>query len=210
MEADAKDWDDKTTYHWLVSAVAPRPVAWVTTMDAETGTVNLAPFSWFQTVCAAPPTIVIAFGDKVAPGEDGARTVAKDTLRNIEATGQFVVNVATVEAADAVVQSSADYPPDVSEVDAVGLATTPSRRVAPPRLAQAPAHMECRLVETKRIGGQGGSTLVIGEVVHFAARDEVLDARGNLDPEKVMFLARMGGRHYTGTQPFFSMDRPTR
>lgn len=235
VEADASDWDAKTTYHFMVSAVAPRPIAWVTTVDPASGVVNAAPFSWFQSVCADPPMVMLAIGHKEVADQTAAKTedktgtaddletadgttagnagqeaaiVPKDTLRNIEATGQFVVNVATADAAETLVQTSAPYPADVSEADATGLALVPSLRVAPPRIATSPVHLECRLVETKRLGGAGGTTLVLGEVIHFGADDGVLDARGNVDAEKVPFLARLGGRDYTEVRRLRQIARP--
>lgn len=186
-------------YHFMVSAVAPRPIAWVTTRS-RAGVVNAAPFSWFQAICADPPMVMLAIGD---------REPAKDTLRNVEATREFVVNAATREQAEAVVQSSAEYAAEASEVDALGLETVPGHEVAPPRLAAAPFHLECRLVETRHYGRQKGSTLVIGEVVHVHADDGVLDARGNVDPAKVRFLARLGGRNYTSVDDVFELERPT-
>lgn len=200
MEWDVADRSAGANYHFMTSAVAPRPIAWVTSVSAD-GTVNAAPFSWFQSVCADPPLVMLALADRSGGGP-------KDTLANIEATQEFVVNLATAEQVDDIVASSAEFPPEESEVEAVGLETRPSVGVSPPRLVASPVHMECRLVETRRYGGDKGTTMIVGEVVHIGADDEVLDGRGNVDPHKVAFLARLGGRYYTAVRDVFEHDRP--
>lgn len=201
MEADPAQREPRANYHFLTSAVMPRPIAWVTTLDPASGLVNAAPFSWFNAVCAEPPMVSLAISRR----SDGS---LKDTVRNIRASGEFVVNVAPKALLREMVQSSGDYAPDVSEVDALGLATTPSRRVRPPRLAASPVHLECRLDRELPLGGSGGTSLILGEIVHLAADDAVLDARGNVDPAKLVLLARMGGAEYADTAAHFTFRRP--
>lgn len=201
MEVDPRQRDVKANYHFLTSAVAPRPIAWVTTLDPATGVVNAAPFSWYQSVCADPPMLLLAINRRA----DGS---LKDTARNIHASGEFVVNVAPRAALEDLVQSSADFPPEVSEVQALGLRTTPSRVVQPPRLADSPVHFECRLAQEIPLGHQQNVTVILGEVVHLAADDAVLDARGNVDPSKLILAARMGGSAYVDTQHAFTVQRP--
>lgn len=186
-------------YHFMVSAVAPRPIAWVTTVS-KTGVVNLAPFSWFQSVCADPPMVMIAFADR-----DGG---PKDTLRNVLETGEFTLNAATRDLASEVVASSADFPADVSEPDQLGIDMVRAAAVAPPRVAASPFHMECRLVEHHRYGQTNPTTVIVGEVVHIHADDDVLDARGNIDNARVPLLARLGGAHYLATTDLFDVPRP--
>ncbi|MEA3202989.1 MAG: hypothetical protein QOI63_655 [Thermoplasmata archaeon] len=207
--APAVEWDPaqrpgSATYRFLTSAVAPRPIAWVTTVDAA-GLVNAAPFSWFNAVCADPPMVMVS----IRARPDGS---LKDTARNIRGSGEFVVNVAPAGLAQAMVQTSAEYPPEVSEVQEVGLRTVPSLRVAPPRLAASPVHLECRLRQLIPLGRRDDQSLVLGEVVHLAADDAVLDADGNLDPAKVTLVGRMGGSKYVDTARPFSIpwpDKPT-
>lgn len=203
MEWDPADRSAGANYFFLTSTVAPRPIAWVTTKDPQTGVVNAAPFSWFQTACADPPLVMIAFGDR----KDGS---PKDTLRNIQASGEFVVNAATRATLDAMVATSGDVPSDVSEPDLLGLDLTPSHAVAAPRLAASPVHLECRLVESHRYGANGDAptTVVVGRVVHCAADDDVLDERGNVDPRKVTWVARLGGAWYTAATDLFEHRRP--
>lgn len=201
MEVDPASRDARTNYHFLTSAIVPRPVAWVTTVDPSTGVVNAAPFSWFNNVCADPPTVMLAIIDR----PDGS---PKDTVRNIRASGEFVVNVSPKALVAQMVQSSGDYPPDVSEIDVTGLATAPSRMVRPPRIAQSPVHLECRLSQEIPLGRGQKVSLILGEVVHIAADDAVVDARGNIDPAKLTLVARMGGSEYLDTERSFTVKRP--
>lgn len=201
MELDPATREAGPNYHFLTSAIVPRPVAWVTTVDPASGVVNAAPFSWFNAVCADPPTVMLAIQQRA----DGS---PKDTVRNLRASGEFVVNVVPKALAETMVQSSADYPPDVSEVEQLGLATAPSRKVRPPRLAGSPVHLECRLLQEIPLGRKQKVSLVLGEVVHIAADDAVVDARGNIDPSKLTLVARMGGSEYVDTQGFFTLKRP--
>ncbi len=201
VEIDPATRDLRSNYQFLTSAVAPRPVAWVTTKDPRTGIVNAAPFSWFQAVCADPPMVSLAILDR-------AVGVPKDTTRNIRASREFVVNISTRALLDPMVASSADYAPEVSEVEELGLRMAPSRKVAPPRLADSPVHLECRLDRIIELGRGQKVNLVLGEVVHIAADDGVLDVRGNVDPAKVTFLGRMGGQDYVDTSGHFTKVRP--
>jgi flavin reductase (DIM6/NTAB) family NADH-FMN oxidoreductase RutF len=200
MEWDTAARSAKEMYRFLTTAVAPRPIAWVTTVSPD-GLVNAAPFSWFNTVCADPPMVMLAIGARA----DGS---PKDTLRNIEATREFVVNVATRDAVKEMVATAAEYAPDESEVEALGLATSPSAAVRPPRLAASPVHLECVLHDVHRLGRD--QALVLGRVVHVGADDAVLDAKGNVDPEKVTFAARMGGAWYTDTSSRYQVPWPER
>lgn len=201
VEVDPASRDARANYHFLTSAIVPRPVAWVTTIDPATGVVNAAPFSWFNAVCADPPTIMLAVLER-SPG------VPKDTVRNLRATSEFVVNVSPKALAEKMVQTSGDYPPDVSEVDVAGLATTPSLTVRPPRIAGSPVHLECRLAQEIPLGRAQKVSLVLGEVVHIGVDDGVVDGRGNIDPAKLTLVARMGGSEYVDTERFFTMKRP--
>ena len=202
MEVDPRTRDVRANYHFLTSAVVPRPIAWVTTLDPATGVLNAAPFSWFQAVCSDPPMVMLAIQRRA----DGS---PKDTTRNIRASGEFVVNVSPKALAEEMVRSSGEYPPDVSEVEALGLRTAPSHAVKPPRLADSPVHLECRLHQEIPLGAKAGTSLILGEVVHLSADDAVLDARQNVDPAKLVLVARLGGQGYVDTERFFTMRRPT-
>lgn len=205
----------REVYQLMTDLVAPRPIAWVSTQDAQ-GRRNLAPFSYYQAVCSNPPMIVIA----CAWRSDGA---PKDTLRNILATGEFVVNHVSRPLAEAMNATSADYPPEIDEwAQVVGdgvAALTPvaSRFVAPPRIGQVVAALECRLQHAIPLGhgshGRPSSTLVLGEVVAYHLAPGLLrrDARGRLlpmDPARLDAVGRLGGIAYTDTSGRFELARP--
>lgn len=188
-------------YHLLVGLVTPRPIAWVTTVSPA-GVVNLAPFSFFNAFGANPPVVVFSPTNK----RDGSK---KDTLRNVEASGEFVVNVSAADLAEKVNLTSRELPPDQSEVELAGLHTTPSLRVKPPRVAESPAALECRVMQIVPVGtGAIAANLVIGEVVMIHVSDEVLDAAGRPDPRKLRTVARLGGDFWCHTSDLFEQKRP--
>ncbi|WIX82242.1 flavin reductase family protein [Amycolatopsis carbonis] len=163
-------------YRLLTATVVPRPIAWVSSTSAS-GVDNLAPHSFFTVASAAPPVLQFTSVGR------------KDTLRNVEATGQFVVNLAPEHLFEKINDTGTDFPPDHSEFDAAGLTREPSTKVKPPRVAQSPVAFECELHSTV---GFGTSTVVFGRVVHVAVAEEMLDGDhpviGRLRP-----LARLGG-----------------
>ena len=132
MDIDPSLLSKADNYKLLTNLVVPRPIAWVSTVNSE-GLVNLAPFSFFNAVCADPLYVVVSIGRR----DNGA---PKDTAANIERCGEFVVNLVTEDLLAAMNISAADFPPDQSELPAAGLLATPSVRVKPPRLAQARSH----------------------------------------------------------------------
>lgn len=194
MKVDPAELDRKENYFLLISALVPRPIAWVTSRSAA-GAMNLAPFSFFQGVGSNPPTLMLAFARR----RDGS---PKDTPANILETGEFVVNLSREDQAPLVEASAADLPPEVSEAERLGLELLPSDRVAPPRLAVSPVSLECRLVEHLEISG---STVLFGEVLLYHLAEEVLDERGTVDPGKLRPLARLGRRNYASLGEVFSL-----
>jgi flavin reductase (DIM6/NTAB) family NADH-FMN oxidoreductase RutF len=188
-------------YHLLVGIVTPRPIAWVTTMNSE-GLVNLAPFSFFNAFGANPAIVVFS----PTLRRDGSQ---KDTLRNVEATGEFVINSAVESVADAVNLSSSELPPDESEVDLTGLSLLPSAKVRPPRIAESPTQLECKVLQIVSFEEKPiAPNLVIGEVLAIHVREEILDATGRVDPRKLKTIARLGGDWYCRTSDLFAMKRP--
>jgi flavin reductase (DIM6/NTAB) family NADH-FMN oxidoreductase RutF len=166
------------------------------------GVVNLAPFSFFNAFGANPPVVVFSPTLK----RDGTK---KDTLRNVEATGQFVVNVVTADLAEKANLSSKELPPDDSEVSLTGLTTLPSVRVTPPRLAESPAALECVVRQIIPVGtGPIAANLVIGDVVTIHVADMVKDANGRIDPRKLRTVARLGGEFWCHTSDLFELKRP--
>jgi len=165
MEFDPSEMQPRDRYKVLVSFVLPRPIAWVTCLG-PTGVVNAAPYSFFNVFCEDPPLCMFAVNRRA----DG-RT--KDTLTNIQATGEFVVNIADEHLARAMHESSGDFPPDIGEPDYLGLKLAPSRKIAVPRLADTPWAMECKV--WKQINVNGDRVLIMGEGIHFYIRDELWD-----------------------------------
>jgi flavin reductase (DIM6/NTAB) family NADH-FMN oxidoreductase RutF len=201
MLIDVTQADVLSVYRALIGVVTPRPIAWVTTVDAQ-GRINLAPFSFFNAFGGSPPVVVFAPNRK----RDGSK---KDTLSNVEATGEFVLNAAVANLAEQVNLSSMDLPFGESEVELTGLQTLPSLRVRPPRLQESPVHMECRLRQVLQFGeGVASANLVIGEVALIHISDEVLDAKGLIDPAKLQTVGRLGGDWYCRTTDLFAMKRP--
>jgi len=188
-------------YRLLVDVVTPRPIAWVTSIDPE-GRVNLSPFSFYNAFGANPPVVVFS----PTLRRDASR---KDTLRNVEATGEFVLNAAVETLAEKVSLSSKELPYGDSEVELTGLTLLPSLKVKPPRLAETPVTLECKLLQIVPVGkGPIAANLVIGEVVVMHIDDGVLDDKGRVDPRKLQTIARLGGDYYCRTTDLFEMKRP--
>jgi flavin reductase (DIM6/NTAB) family NADH-FMN oxidoreductase RutF len=188
-------------YHALADVVTPRPIAWVTTVDGQ-GRVNLAPFSFFNAFGANPPIVVFS------PTMRRDRT-KKDTLRNLEMVDEFVLNAATEALALQVNQTSKELPYGQSEAEYSGLTMQPSIKVRPPRVAESPVHLECRVRQFVSIGdGPIAANLVIGEVLLIHIDESVLDSAGRVDPRKLRTIARLGGDFYCRSTDLFEMERP--
>ncbi len=202
---DPQGLSGRDAYFAMISTIVPRPVAFVTSMNAN-GVVNLAPFSYFNGVCSKPMMVSICIGHRKLDGE----LVKKDTLRNIEASGEFVVHIPREDMAPQVNQCSAEYPPEVSELEAVGLTAVASDVVAPPRIAECPIAFECVLDQVIMLGRPRALTgMVIGEIVRIHMDDAVLDAdSGRVDIDKLRPLSRLGGSWYGRTREAFSIPRP--
>jgi flavin reductase (DIM6/NTAB) family NADH-FMN oxidoreductase RutF len=201
MIIDVNQTSVQDVYRMLVGIVTPRPIAWVTSIDSA-GRVNLAPFSFFNAFGANPPVVVFS----PTLRRDGSK---KDTLLNVEATGEFVLNAAVESLAEQVNESSSELPYGQSEVDLTGLSLVPSHSVRPPRIAKSPAHFECRVLQIVPIGsGPSSANLVIGEILMIHVDEAVLDEHRRVDPRKLKTIARLGGDEYCRTSDIFSMRRP--
>ncbi len=177
----------RDVYRLLAGSVVPRPIAWVTTRGAH-GT-NVAPFSCYTFISTMPPLLAISCGRR---GDQ-----AKDTAANAQREGEFVVNVVGEEFLESMHRSSANLPPEISEVALLGIRTTPSLRVGTPAIDAAPVRMECRtdqVIEFGRLRTQ----LLIGEVIHFEVRSDCMRADGSIDTAAVRPVARIGGPVYAG------------
>lgn len=182
-------------YRFLISAVIPRPIAFVSTLGTDGG-MNLAPFSYFNAIASEPPLITISINAR----EDDP----KDTLRNIRETKEFVVNIVSEPLLDAMVHTAGEWPRTTSEFGAAGLTPAPSERVKPPYVAESPLQLECTLYREIELGN---SFLVVGEVVFARASDDVL-TEGRVDPEKLKPIGRLGGEFYAPLGPVLRRKRP--
>lgn len=201
MQIPADTLPPRVAYQHLISLITPRPIAWVSTLSPG-GATNLAPFSFFTGITASPPSLLFC----VANDRHGGK---KDTLRNIEATGEFVVNVVNAASGPAMNGTSATLPYEQSEFEAGGIASVPSVRVKPPRVAAAPAALECTLLQIVRIGeGAGAGNIVIGRIEILHIDDAVVGPDGFADPARLDTIGRLGGQLYSGTRERFELQRP--
>jgi flavin reductase (DIM6/NTAB) family NADH-FMN oxidoreductase RutF len=192
-------------YKLMIGSIVPRPIAFVSTR-AEDGSLNLAPFSYFTACSANPPCVLFSCSSR------GPGAPPKDTLANVRATGEFVVNIVSEEFATQMNITSAECPPSVDEFQLSGLTPIPSERVKPPRVAESHIQMECRVKELVTVSDQpGGGTVVIGEVLLFHIDSAVLVDPSDpfkIDPAKLRAIGRMGGPTFCKTQDRFDIQRP--
>lgn len=191
---------NENAYKLLVATIGPRPVAWVTTQDLD-GTLNAAPFSFFNAMSGNPPVVAIGIGGR-APGD------VKDTGGNIRRTGQFVVNLVSYTLARQMNITAIDFPAHVDEIAEAGLTTAPSVRVNPPRIAEAPVSLECERLVIVEVGVD--RAVVLGKVVAVHVQDEfVLDKeRCYIDTPRLDLVGRMhGSGWYARTTDRFEMPR---
>jgi flavin reductase (DIM6/NTAB) family NADH-FMN oxidoreductase RutF len=203
MLIDLTELSANAAYHALIQSVIPRPIAWVLSENAG-GNYNLAPFSFFNVVCADPPLLVISIGHK----PDGS---LKDTRANVLAREHFVVHIAHREMAKAVTASSATLPAEISEVEQLGLRTVPFEGFPLPRLADCRVALGCRLAEIREIG-RAKQGLLMAEIERLYIDDAVVehDAKGRLsiNAAKIDPLGRLGGGQYTSLGEIIDIARP--
>lgn len=200
MIVDPAATEPRNIYRLMIGAIVPRPIAFVSTIGAD-GVLNLAPFSYFTAIGSNPPAV--CFSPSIR--RDGSK---KDTLRNIEATGEFVVNIVSEDFAVQMNLCSGDYPPDVDEFAVSGLTPLASDLVKPPRVKESPIHLECRLLEIVHVSLKPlGGSLVIGEVLRFHVDDAIVTGY-TIDPGKLRAIGRMGGETYARTADRFDIARP--
>jgi len=204
MFYDPEKNDHGMPHNPFKSLIVPRPIGWISTVSAE-GIHNLAPYSQFQMVNSECPYVMVG----CAQHRTGRR---KDTVANIEETGEFVYNMATYDLRTAMNISAAELPPEVDEFAVAGLTKAPSVRVKPCRVAESPVHFECRYHQTIRLPGYTPSQsvdMIIGKVVLIHIKDEVIDANGKIDIVKIRPLARLGYHDYSSVDRIFEIIRPT-
>ena len=201
MQIDPSQQTVKENYKLMIGTIVPRPIAFVSS-QSKSGIRNLAPFSYFTAVSAKPPAICFSAARK---GLDGTK---KDTLSNIEETGEFVVNVVTEDIAGPMNDSAGDFPPDVDEFAHTGLTPVASRIVSAPRVKESPVNMECKLIQVIHIGPEaaGGGSLIIGEIVLFHIAD-YLYSDGKINMEMLKPVGRLAGLEYTTLGRRFVLER---
>jgi flavin reductase (DIM6/NTAB) family NADH-FMN oxidoreductase RutF len=201
MEINLSTARASSIYQHLIRVIAPRPIAWVSTVSA-TGVTNLAPFSFFTGVGSRPPSVLFCPANR----RDGGQ---KDTLKNILATREFVINVVPYRLAEVMNLSSAELPSEESEFELTGLQISESAVVKAPGVSSSPIRMECRLLQHLALDdGPGGANIVLGEIVHMHLDDNVLDSTGYADPVLLDLIGRLGGAAYCRTTEQFELPRP--
>jgi flavin reductase (DIM6/NTAB) family NADH-FMN oxidoreductase RutF len=202
VDINPADYPTREVYKLLTAAIVPRPIAWVSTIDAA-GAPNLAPFSFFNAVCSNPPTLLFCTGIR---GADG---VSKDTYHNVKATGEFVVNFVTEALAEAMNITATELPAGVDEFARAGLTAAPGRTVRAPHVAESPIHFECRLREIVTISEEpGGGHIIIGTVTHMHIDDAVYREGNYIDFDAYQPVGRMTGSGYAHIRDLFDLKRP--
>lgn len=200
-----KDLETPKLHSYLLSAVAPRPIAFASTVDKD-GRPNLSPFSFFNVFSANPPILIFS------PARRVRGNTTKHTLENVEVTNEVVINVVNYDIVQQMSLSSTEYPEGVNEFEKAGLTMLKSDIVKPFRVAESPIQMECKVNEIVKLGTEGGAgNLVICEVVKMHINDEVLDENGAIDQVKLDLVSRAGGSFYSRAKSgFFEIPKPLR
>ena len=202
MIVDFQKLPPRESYPWLINAINPRPIAWVSTISAA-GKTNLAPFSFFQGICASPPTLMFS-------GANDRTGKKKDSVLNVEQVPEFVVNVVPYALREPMNLTSAPLPHGESEFEHFSIASTPSLKIRPPRVTAAPISFECKLDRIVHIGeGPLSGNVVFGTILCAHVSEAVLGADGQIDPHKLDTIGRMGGDFYTRTTELFTIHRPS-
>jgi len=185
MDILLKNLEPKQIYKLMISSIVPRPIAWVSTVSRN-GVYNLAPFSYFTGVSSYPPLIVLSIGKK-------DKYTKKDTLKNIEETGEFVINIVTKELVEKMNITALPFDEEVDEFEKAGLTPANSTVVKAPRVLESPINIECRKFQIIQIGKMG---LVLGEILNFKVKDELINESGYIDTHKLNLVGRLGSNKY--------------
>lgn len=199
ISIDPVNLEGRNAYRLLISVVVPRPIAWVSTLGSD-GSLNLAPYSFFNGVSGSPPTVMFSVGQRAGQ--------PKDTLRNIQETGECVINLADRALSERMVRTAGEWDYGVNEFDMAGLETVPSELVKPPRVAAAPVAMEARLLRLVSVPDTT-NTIVLARVIRFQIREGLLLPKGTVDPVAFDPVARLGSADYTTLGEIMTILRPT-
>ena len=204
LHFDPKDTSIPHFHHLMLGAIAPRPIAFASTIDKE-GRPNLSPFSFFNAFGANPPILVFS------PSRRGVDNTTKHTYENIKEVPEVVINAVTYEMVQKMSDSSADFPKGVNEFDMVGFTMLPSDLVKPFRVKESPVQFECKVIQVIETGmGNAAGNLVICEILRIHVNPEVMDEKGRIDQHKIDLVGRLGGNYYvraSGTA-LFEIEKP--
>lgn len=198
MDVDLREIDTQQAYKLMSGSVVPRPIAWVSSVDAA-GELNLAPFSFFTVASRKPPMLCISIG----PGVGERLGTIKDTLENIRQQKQYVINIVNTDLGNEMQESAKNFPPEVDEFTAAGVTPVESTSVSVPRVGEAPISFE---LELDRIIELGSDHLILGKVVHYHIKDEYYLGNYKVDLDKLKPLGRVA-HQYSEVQDFFSLPR---
>ena len=204
VSIDPKDLPVQKLHQYLLGAIGPRPIAFASTVDAE-GKPNLAPFSFFNVFSANPPILIFS------PARSGRTNTTKDTYNNVKVVPEVVINVVNYDIVHQMSLASSPYAPGVNEFEKAGFTALKSDSVKPFRVAESPVQFECKVNEVIELGTEGGAgNLIICEVLKIHIHDEVLDANGMIDQQKIDLVARMGGDWYSraNAESMFEITKP--
>ena len=204
LTLDPKELPIPKLHQYLLGAIGPRPIAFASTVDAN-GNPNLAPFSFFNVFSANPPILIFS------PARSGRNNTTKDTYNNVKIHPEVVINVVNYDIVHQMSLASSPYAPGVSEFEKAGFTALKSDLVQPMRVAESPVQFECKVIEVKELGTEGGAgNLIICEVVKFHINEAVLDENGMIDQHKIDLVSRMGGNWYcrADQQSMFEIQKP--
>ncbi|HEX2915523.1 MAG TPA: flavin reductase family protein [Chloroflexia bacterium] len=204
MIIDPSQMRPRDAYQLLIGSVVPRPIAWVSTVSPD-GQFNLAPFSFFMGISGDPPLMAVTVNKRRRDKQD----FKKDTLSNVEALGELVINIANEELAEKMNLTSGEYPAEVDEFDLAGLTPAPSQVIRPPYVAEAPISIECKVNQIVYVGHEGReSGVIIAEGLLWHVRDDLLTPNQTIDVTKLHAIGRLSYNNYTRTNDLFEMIRP--
>lgn len=204
LTLDPKELPIPKLHGYLLGAIGPRPIAFASTVD-ENGVNNLSPFSFFNVFSAAPPVLIFS------PARNGRTNTTKDTYNNVKKVPEVVINIVNYDILHQMSLSSSPFTSDVDEFVKAGLTPVPSDTIKPMRVLEAPVQFECKVLEVRELGDQGGAgNLVICEVTKIHIHEEVLAEDGTIDQKKIGLVARMGGNWYchANEASMFEISKP--
>lgn len=202
---DPKDISTRELHGYLLGAVAPRPIAFASTIDSQ-GNVNVSPFSFFNVFGSNPPTLIFS------PARRVRDNTTKHTLENVREVPEVVINVVNYAMVEQISLASTEYPKGVNEFVKAGFTQLPSQKVKPPRVGESPVAFECKVKQIVETGSEGGAgNLIICEVVMVHVKEEILDAHGKIDQHKIDLVGRLGGLWYVRASgdALFQVPNPT-